>query len=335
MNKTKYPNACNGTATPALANGIDEWGQMSQNVVIGNQVILRKKNRGLKERSPHSLEPSRARPLSAVSTSNVTTNKIKKEPQPSERSASLPQTPVASCDPVKRYSCPPMGISPSPSHSSPSTSSTTSSCSSPPPVKTSFIIGHDPLGWKLHPKSSSLNPRARANRLSLQIPLPTIPDVNPLKPEPLPKTKPALKPKPSRRRHSDSEAFLQSQRIQMPAVTLDELCAVHLRPLALSDESDDVFSEGNEKDPRATPRKIPPPVLEKTAMTKQIAQLIAYSRLGCKSDKDENIYTRIIKPKLKHSHQSVDHNRIHATKNGMQQLHISCDSERSTPRFPG
>lgn len=109
----------------------------------------------------------------------------------------------------------------------------------------------------------------------------------------------------------------------MPTVTLDELSAVHLRPLALSDESDDVFSEGNENDPRATPRKIPPPVLEKTAMARQIAQLIAYSRLGYKSNKDENIYTRIIKPELKHSHQSVDHNRIHATKNGKSSKKIS------------
>ncbi|XP_030611020.1 uncharacterized protein LOC115798339 [Archocentrus centrarchus] len=352
--------ASNGTSTPVLSNGDDaEWGQTSKNVAGGNQVVLRKKKRCFKERPTHSQEPSTERPLSAVSTSNLTPNFHKRwwsvhycrcgtspvimvskntmQPQPPERSVSLPRSLAASHDAVKRYSCPPMRSLTSSGHSSSSsTSSTSSSCSSPS-VKTSVITGRDPLGWKLNPKSSSLNSRARAKRLSLQIPLPVIPDLN----TPSPKTKPPLKPKPSRRRHSDSAALLQSPRNPLPAVTLDEICAVHLRPRALSDESDDVFSEGKEEEDGVTTHKIPPPVPGKTAMARQIAHLIAYSRLqGCRPDtaassKDENIYASIMKPKLKYSHHNVTRDGMHATKNAMQQLHISCASERSTPHFPG
>ncbi|GLD57702.1 putative protein TPRXL [Lates japonicus] len=217
------------------------------------------------------------------------------------------------------------------------------------PAHTSVITGHDPLGWKLQPKSSSTSPRARTNRLSLQIPLPVIfPDPE-SSPDPTsksdntpnqdlsPKTKPPLKPKPSRRRHSDSSAFLRSSATPLPVVTLEELCAVHLRQVTHSDESDNVFSEENEEEVKVTtqPRKIPPPVPEKTSMARQIAQLIAHS-WQCHTPvttktKDENIYASVMKPKPK---QTVQRSSLHAKKMGLR-LDTSCDRESSTPRFPG
>lgn len=309
---------------------------------------LRAQNRDCRNRQgpgdvpAHSQEP-RERPFSTVSASSVAprshqrrwsadfckcgtspvilVSKNKKEPRPPQRGVSLIQPNTTSHPSVKRYSCPPIGICPSPSHPySSSSSSSTSSCSSPPPVQTSVITGPDPLGWKLRPKSSSTS--RRANRLSLQIPLPVIfPDPktspapssqldNALNPDPSPKTKPPCRPKLSRRHHSDSTAFLRSLVTPLPVVTLDELHAVRLHAVTLSDESDDVFSGGSEQKVRATPRphKIAPPVPEKTSMARQKAQLIAHSHQRCKTN-EENIC--VIKPKPKHLHQTEDHSSLH------------------------
>lgn len=91
---------------------------------------------------------------------------------------------------------------------------------------------------------------------------------------------------------------------------------MQLHPVTCLDESDDVFSEENDeendeeeqKEEKVTtrPRKTPPPIAEKTAMARQIAQLIAHSRqcrrpVTAKTNQKENIYTSEIKPKPKHS----------------------------------
>ncbi|XP_026207726.1 mucin-5AC-like isoform X2 [Anabas testudineus] len=282
----------------------------------------------------------------------IIVRKNRTEPQPPQRGVSLLRTHSVSPSSFKRYSCPPIGIFPSPSRSSSCSSSscsssTTPSCSSPPPVQTSVITGPDPLGWKLHPKSSSTSLRTRTNRLSLQIPLPVIlpdpksnptpitPSDNTSDPDPSHKTKPPVRPKPSRRRHSDSSAFLRSLATPVvPVVTLEELCAVHLHSVTRSNESDDVFSHGNQGQRKATSQshKIPPPVPKKTSMARQIAQLIAHSRQLFKPipiKAKETTYTRAIKP-----HQAADLNRLHATKTGLR-LDTSCDRERLTPRLPG
>lgn len=363
----KYSTAINGTACPARASGnYVKCGQMGKNVSEANHVRLRAKNRDCKKRqeseyvTTHSQEP-RERPFSTVSTSNVaphshqrrwsaeickcgtspviTVRKNRKEPQPPHRGVSLLQPHTTPHYSSKRYSCPPIGIFSSPSSSS--SSSSTSSCSSPPPVQTSVITGPDPLGWKLRPKTS---PRANMNRLSLQIPLPVIFPESKSSPAtdsqseytpntgPSPKTKPPFRPKPPSRRHSDSSAFLRSLPTPLPVVTLEELCAVHLRPLTLLDESDDVFSE----EVTTRMRKIPPPVPEKTSMARQKAQLMAHSHQGCRpvTANEEIIYTRLIKPKPKHSLQTEDHSRLHFKSTGLR-VDTSCDRERSTPRFPG
>ncbi|XP_044034424.1 uncharacterized protein LOC122867548 isoform X2 [Siniperca chuatsi] len=372
-------NKCS-TPSPARANdSYAKCGQMNKKGSNANHVSLVAQNGDCKNRqgpgyvTTHSQEP-RERSVSTVSISNVaprshqrrwsadfckcgtptviTVKKNKKEPQPPQRGVSLLRLHTASHSSAKRYSCPPIGVFGSPTKSS-SSSSSTSSCSSPPPVQTSVITGHDPLGWKLRPKSHSTSPRARTNRLSLQIPLPVIfPDPksgpapnsqsdNTPNPDPSPKTKPPLKPKPSRRHHSESSAFLRSLASTLPVVKLEELCTVKLRPVTLSDESDDVFSEGNEEEVKVTtrPRKIPPPVPEKTAMARQIAQLFAHSRqhrrpITAKAN-EENIYPSVIKPKPKHSHQTEDHSSLHARKTAWLGVDTSCDRERSTPRFPG
>ncbi|XP_047465200.1 mediator of DNA damage checkpoint protein 1-like [Mugil cephalus] len=301
----------------------------------------------------------RVRPLSTISPSNVTPHshqrrwsvdyckcrsppviivkKSMKEPQPPQRSVSLPHT--GSHTSFKRYSCPLIGSFTSPSQSSSSSSSTCSSCSSPPPVKTSVITGPDPLGWKLCPKSSA---RFHAKRLSLQISIPIIPEPTTPSPEPSTKTKPPLKPKPFRRHHSESSAFLRSLTNPLPAVTLKDLCAVHLRPVTLSDDSDDVFSEETreeEKGSSSRPRKIPPPVPEKTAMARQIAQLIAHSRKRCKpprakSKEEENIYTSLRKRMPKYSPKTAGV-LPHATEPAGLTRDISCGRKRPTPHFPG
>ncbi|KAI3364917.1 hypothetical protein L3Q82_001096 [Scortum barcoo] len=262
--------------------------QMRTLVSDANRVSLRAQHRDNKNRQGpgHVTTDSqgrRERPVSTVATSNgaphshrrswsadlcksgtspvIIVRKNKKEPQPPQRGASLLQLHTASHPSVKRYSCPPIGAfglrSPP---SSSSSSSSTSSCSSPPPVPTSVITGPDPLGWKLQPKSSSSFLRTHSKRLSLQIPLPVIfpdtesspapnslPDNNP-NPDPAPRTKPPLRPKPPRRRHSDSSAFLRSLATPLPVVTVEALQAMHLRPLSLSDEPEDVFSEGKEEE---------------------------------------------------------------------------------------
>ncbi|XP_073346084.1 uncharacterized protein [Pagrus major] len=361
------------TASPAGTNGGSAMcGQMSKKVSPSNYVSLRAQSRDSKNRQGSGCvtTPSQGpkdRPLSTVCTSNgtprshqrrwsadfckcgaspvITVRKNKKEPQPPQRGVSLSQPNTASHPSSKRYSCPPLGVLSSPSHlSSSSSSSSTSSCSSPPPVQTSVITGPDPLGWKLHPKSNSTSPQARTNRLSLQIPLPVISpqpksssappsqsDSTP-NPEPSPRTKPLPRPKPSRR-HSDSSAFLRSRANPLPAVTLEELRGVHLRSVTLLDESDDVFGEEKEVKVTTRPRKIPPPVPEKTAMARQVAQLIAHSHQRCKSN-EENIYTSVIKPKPRKSHQTEDHSSLQERKTGLR-VDASCDRERSTPRFPG
>ncbi|XP_018541057.1 putative protein TPRXL [Lates calcarifer] len=373
----KGSTAIKGTVSQACVSGGNaKCGQMSKKVSNGNYVSHRTQNGDCKGRQKpgqvvsHSQEP-REHSLLTVSTSTVapsshqrrwsadfgqcltssviTVSKNKKEPRPPQRGVSLCTPHTAPHPSFKRYSCPPMGMYRSPSQSSSSSSSSTSSCSSPPPVKTSVITGHDPLGWKLQPKSSSTSPRSRTNRLSLQIPLPVIfPDPE-SSPDPTskldntpnqdlsPKTKPPLKPKPSRRRHSDSSAFLRSSASPLPVVTLEELCAVHLRPVTHSDESDNVFSEENEEEVKVTtqPRKIPPPVPEKTSMARQIAQLIAHSLQRhtpvTTKTKDKDIYSSVMKPKPK---QTVKHSSLHDKKIGLR-LDTSCDRERSTPRFPG
>ena len=344
------------TASPACTSGGSAMcGQMSKKAA--NHVSLRGQSRDGKNRQGSGCvaAPSqgpRERPLSTICTSNVTqrshqrrwsadfckcgpspgitVRKNKKEPQPPQRGVSLSQPNAASHPSSKRYSCPPLGVRSSPSHLSTSSSaSSTSSCSSPPPVPTSAITGPDPLGWKLRLPSSSTSPRARTNRLSLQIPLPVVApqpksssappsqsDSAP-NPDPSPRTKPPLRPKPPRR-HSDSSAFLRSLANPLPAVTLEELRGVHLRPVALADESDDVFGEEEEEEEAkatARPRKIPPPVAEKTAMARQVAQLIALSRQRCKGN-EENIYTSVIKPKPKRSHQTEDHSSLQERKTG-------------------
>lgn len=246
---------------------------------------------------PHRQEP-RQRPLSTLSISPVTPHvhqrrwsfgassgiavkKNKKEPAPSHRDLSL--LCISSHPLSNRFSCPANGIL----NSQRSSSSSCSSLSSP--VQTSVITGPDPLGWKLHPISKYNPSQICAKRLSLQIPLPVIPALS--TPEPSPKTKPSLKPKPFRRHHSDSSA----------ALTLEELCNVRLRPMKLSDEMDDVFSEGTQQEEETKVKKIPPPVPEKTIMARQIAQLIAHSRSQIKSKRDENIYSTVLKPKHAHS----------------------------------
>lgn len=174
-----------------------------------------------------------------------------------------------------------------------SSSTSTSSSSSPPPIRTSAITGPDPHGWRLRPKSSSAYRHTK--RLSLQIPLPVIapdpksrPATNPqrdndLNPDRSLKRKPPLGPKSSRRRHSDSSTFLTSLISPQVEVTVDELRALHLRRVTLPDESDDVFGRANKEELKVTtrPRKIPPPVPEKTPSTRKKAQLIAHSHQSC------------------------------------------------------
>lgn len=206
----------------------------------------------------------------------IMVRKNKKEPDPPQRTASLLRLETSSHSSFKRYSCPPIGIFSSTS----SSSSSTSSCCSPTSVPTSVIVGPDPLGWKIQPKFRSNSSQNRTKRLSLQIPLPTLPTLSSPNLEPSFQTKPQLRPKPSRRHHSESSAFLKSLGKTLPVVTLEQLHAVHLRRVSLSDESDDVFDEPGQSQGRVTAssRKIPPPTPEKTAMARKIAQLIACSR---------------------------------------------------------
>ncbi|XP_022075266.2 uncharacterized protein LOC110969491 [Acanthochromis polyacanthus] len=332
----KCPTAVNGPANPVCASGSDT-GQMSKTGPNANNVSLRAKNKD--RQGPHDFQEPRQRPLSTISISDVTppshqrrwsadfctcgnstgiiVRKKKKKPKPPQRCLALCQPHTTSQTSVKRYSCPPLGTFTSPGQSSPSSSSsssTTSSCSSPPPTQTSVITGHDPRGWKVHPKSSSTSSQLRANRLSLQISIPvnSVPNT-PNNPDP--STKPALRPKPFHRHHSDSSAFLRFLESPRSVVTAEELCAVRLRHVTLSD--DDVFTKGaQEKDKVTTqPRKIPPPVPEKTALARQIAQLISRSRQRCgpvtiKSNKNENLHTGTTTPNPEYSHQTNENSCI-------------------------
>ncbi|KAM6899129.1 uncharacterized protein PEZ65_021007 isoform 2-T2 [Lycodopsis pacificus] len=371
----KRPVAVNDGASPACANGSSApCGQLSEEVSEADHVSLSAQNRDCKNRPgpghvPTRSQEPRERSSSTVSVANatprahqrrwshdfgkcgtspvITVKKHKKEPQPPQRGVSVLRPHAAPHHSLKRYSCPPFAVFGS---SSSSSSSSTSSCSSPPPVQTSVITGHDPLGWKMRPKSSSTSPRARTNRLSLQIPLPVVlPEPGPspainsrsvdaANPDPPRENQPPLGPKPPRRRHSDSSAFLRSLATPLPVVTLEELRDMHLRPLTLLDESDDVFGGGDEEGAGVTarPRKIPPPVAEKTSMARQIAKLMTQShqRRGPSAANEEIIYSSATKPKAKHSHQTEDHSGLNAGITGLR-VDTGCDRERSTPRFPG
>ncbi|XP_054913486.1 uncharacterized protein LOC129377512 isoform X2 [Poeciliopsis prolifica] len=293
----KCPTAINGDGD--VASAVHSSAKMREKVCHVNTVSIRAQSSerpGPRCPTTYNHVP-RERPNLTVLASNVTLRshqrrwsvdfckcqtppvimlrKNKKEPDPPQRTASLLRLETSSHSSFKRYSCPPIGIFSSTS----SSSSSTSSCSSPTSVPTSVIIGPDPLGWKIQPKSRFNSSQNRTKRLSLQIPLPTLPIPSSPNPEPLSQTKPALRPKPSRRHHSESSAFLKSLRKTQPAVTLEQLHAVHLRRVSLSDESDDVFDEPGQSQGKVSvsPRKIPPPVPEKTAMARKIAQLIACS----------------------------------------------------------
>ncbi|XP_056901354.1 uncharacterized protein LOC130532639 isoform X1 [Takifugu flavidus] len=266
----------------------------------------------------------------------ITVRKNKKQPQPPRRSTSLTQPTSKPCPIFKRYSCPPIGIGRSTSrlysHSSSSSSSSTSSCSSPLPVPTSLITGPDPLGWKLRPKSRSRH----VSRLSLQIPLPVI------APDPSARasansqhtqySKPTVKP--FHRRHSDSSALLTSLATQNPAVTLEALRALHLRPVTVPYETDDVFREvkgsGGKVKQSKQPRKIPPPVPKKTLMARRKAKMIALSQRSAKAN-EEHIYACVIKPK------QLGQTELKEDETHTAGLHRVAHSnwERSTAHFPG
>lgn len=94
---------------------------------------------------------------------------------------------------------------------------------------------------------------------------------------------------------------------------------MRLRPAGLLDESDDVFGGGDEEEEvkvNTRPRKIGPPVPEKTAMARQIAQLMAHSHRRCRPvpANGEIIYTRVIKPKP--THQTEEHSALNARTTG-------------------
>ncbi|KAL3051076.1 hypothetical protein OYC64_001369 [Pagothenia borchgrevinki] len=343
----KCPAAIDAPATPEYANGTYANGEANQEInctkrptnVPNNTPGPR--NRPLSISFPRSHQRRYSADFSRCSPSPViTVKKNLKEPDPPQRVVSLLTPQSVPRNPSKRYSCPShllflasklalLHLLP---HPLPPPSSNSSSCSSPPPaVQTSVITGHDPLGWKLRPKSSSSSTSPRANRLSLQIPLPVIhreiPGSNsPLNPDPSTKTRPPLQPKSTQRRHSDSSAFLKKSH---PFVTLEELRDVHLHPVVARDESDDVFSDGGEEEEVKATGKEPPPVPEKTVMARQIAQLMARSH-----QRKEIIYSRVIKTKRENSHETEDTSRMIAQKTGGLR-DTSCSGVRSTPRFPG
>lgn len=267
---------------------------------------------------PRGHQRCRSADFSQLRTSSlILVKKNKKEPQLPERGASLRLPPTTSFSSFKRYSCPPLDISSMPceSLSSSSRSSSSSNClcySSPPPLPTTVITGHDPEGWKLRLKPTSTSYRAHTRRLSLQIPLPVVPSEptpiststskpdHHLREEAEGKTKPPLKPKPVHRHYSDSAVVRP-----LPALTLAELRAVCLRPVTHSQESDSVFSEPPVEDmkKKTLQRKIPPPVPEKTLMARQIARLMALAH-RCRTiisdmTEGENIYSTVTKPKLR------------------------------------
>ncbi|KAK5905558.1 hypothetical protein CgunFtcFv8_001510 [Champsocephalus gunnari] len=277
----KCPAAGDAPATPEYANGSYANGEANQERSCTETPTAVPTNapgprhRPLSISFPRSHQRRYSADLCRCSPSPVITlKKNLKEPDPPRRAVSLLTPQSVPRNPSKRYSCPPFAVfsvktrpfESSSSSSSPSSSSS-SSCSSPPPaVQTSTITGPDPLGWKLRPKSSSSSPRA--NRLSLQIPLPAIrrelpASTSPFNPDPPAKTRAPLPPQPTRRRHSDSSAFLKNSH---PLVTLEELRNVRLHAVLAGDQSDDVFGDGGEEEEgeevKATGKE-PPPVPEK------------------------------------------------------------------------
>lgn len=268
----------------------------AQHTDCNNRQSLSLDPRGRSSVSPCSPQPRWSAGFSKGGASPIiTVRKSKKQPQPPQRSTSLTQPTSASHHIFKRYSCPPIGICRSASRpGSFSSSSSRSSCSSPPPVPTSVITGPDPFGWKMRPKSRS----RRISRLSLQIPLPVIPpdpSARPAASSQHPQSsKPPVPPTASRRRHSDSSAFLTPLATQNQAGILEELRALQLRPLTLPHEAADVFREANDGSKQRC--KIPPPVPKKTMMARQKAKMIALSQQSTKA-KEEQIYDRVIKPK--------------------------------------
>ncbi|KAI4795809.1 hypothetical protein KUCAC02_029642 [Chaenocephalus aceratus] len=311
----KCPAAVDAPAAPEYANGSYANGEANQETNCTETPTAVPTNapgprhRPLSISFPRSHQRRYSADLCRCSPSPViTVKKNLKEPDPPRRAVSLLTPQSVPRNPSKRYSCPPFAVfsvktrpfASSSSSSSP-TSSNSSSCSSPPPaVQTSTITGPDPLGWKLRPKSSSPSPRA--NRLSLQIPLPVIrrelpASTSPFNPDPSAKTRAPLPPQPTRRRHSDSSAFLKNSQ---PLVTLEEL--------------------------RNATGKEPPPVPEKTVTTRQIAQLMARSHL-----RKEIIYSRVVKTKR----ETEDTSSMSVQNTGGLRDDTSCSEVRSTPRFPG
>nr|XP_043898870.1 uncharacterized protein LOC122780128 isoform X1 [Solea senegalensis] len=219
--------------------------------------------------------------LSQCGTSSVIiVKKNRKEPQPPERRSSLCDPHSVSHSSFKCYSRPPVTFILD--HSSSSSSSTTSSCSSPPPIQTSTITGPDPLGWKLRLRTTSQSDNA---------------------PNPAGKSKPPVRVKPPCRRHSDPSAFLRSLH------QLEELHAVRLRPVSHPEEFVNVFGDGNEEATNRR-RKTPPAVPEKTAMARQIAQLIALSLQRSTNSfpktREGNIDGRVMETQLTPSHHAED-----------------------------
>ncbi|XP_034050292.1 uncharacterized protein LOC117531330 [Thalassophryne amazonica] len=271
--------------------------------------------------------------------SSITNSVTKMEPEAPLRHMPSHQHIIS---PVKRHSCPSNGF---PSSQPPSISSP---CCSPPSVRTAAIIGPDPLGWKMRPKSSSASRRDQSARLSLQLPLPvSIPALKPSpaptsspshQPDPIPKNVPTPRPKAQRRHHSDSKAFLRSLATALPVVTLDDLCAVKLRSLPHSDlGSDGVFSEEDEdknheeEELGTRGHKIPPPpaVAEKTPTARRLALLIAQSRQPVNQEQTISSVTN-----LTHSQRDEEHRSPRATENGFN-LDISVHRDMSTLSFPG
>lgn len=204
------------------------------------------------------------------SSSLIIVKKPMKKPQPPQRSVSLLQPQPASHFSFKQHSCPSIEVV------SPSPSSAMSFCPSPPYVPTSIITGSDPLGWKLRPKASSGLSRECTKRLSLQIFLSEVQTPSSPKPESSSKLKAAIRPKPSRRHHSEP-TFLRSLGKALPVMAPEELCTVLLQPVTLSDEPDQVFDEVTQKQESGSAPlpKISPPVPEKTATARKLAHLIA------------------------------------------------------------
>ncbi|XP_014889822.1 uncharacterized protein LOC106948585 isoform X1 [Poecilia latipinna] len=350
------PSKMKKCSTGDIASACHSSVKMREKVCHVNTVGIRAQSRespGPRCPTTRSHVP-RERPNLTVSTSNVSfrshqrrwsvdfckcqtppvimVRKNKKEPDPPQRTASLLRLETSSHSSFKRYSCPTIGIFSSTS----SSSSSTSSCCSPTSVPTSVIIGPDPLGWKIQPKSRSNSSQNRTKRLSLQIPLPTLPTLRSPNPEPSSQTKPALGPKPSRRHHSESSAFLKLLGKTLPVVTLEQLHAVHLRRVSLSDESDDVFDEPGQSQVRVTasPRKIPPPVPEKTAMARKIAQLIACSRQPRRPVTVNINKITAMKPTSEHWH-NKGHNNMCATKTAELHLDNVCNRTGEPRTSPG